>query len=387
MAHIYGFTGQPRSGKSYGVVENIILPCLKLGRTVVTNIPMKIDVLAGDIDSGHLVPLTNEIMNPEDGNVHAQYPGAVWVIDEIWNWWPAGITANAMPKHHMEFFRMFGHSIGAQGIAADIVLISQDLADIPKPIRSIMHYNYYAEKLDAVGAANRFTVKVFRMREGNRVQPAASVIFGKYDEKVYRYYKSHTQISESAPSGINHGEEQRVDKRGNVFKKPVFKVLLLLLILLPFMIYKVVDYFDSFGVVETTQVSEQDDHIQKKLELARQKFKEKNDESMAGVEGSQVGSADDLPGTSNASEPEESEPPPMKTSDYWQLTGYIAYEGNSVWLVTSRDRYVRQLPQAACEPVQGTLEYQCVIDGSRIVTSWTGYRSNVVAATTGGQIN
>lgn len=386
MAHIYGFTGQPRSGKSYGVVENIILPCLKLGRTVVTNIPMKMEALAADLDCGHLVPLTDELMNPQEGTIHAQYPGAVWVIDEIWNWWPAGITANAMPKHHMEFFRMFGHSIGSQGIAADIVLISQDLADIPKPIRSIMHYNYYAEKLDAVGAANRFTVKVYRMREGNRVQPAASVIFGKYDQAVYKYYKSHTQMSDQVPTGINHGEEQRVDGRGNVLKKPVFKVLALLLLLLPFMIYQVVDYFSSFGD-QSAPVPAAQEQSRQPVKPAKPVQEEMTHERVAIVPADEVGQKVDVPRKEASQDAQELAVPEMKTSDYWQLTGHIAYEGSEVWLVTSRDRYVRQLPQDACDTVEGTLEVRCVIDGSRIVTRWTGYRSNVVAATTGGQIN
>lgn len=386
MAHIYGFTGQPRSGKSYGVVENIILPCLRLGRTVITNIPMRMEALAADLDCGHLVPLTDEMMNPTEGTIHSQYPGAVWVIDEIWNWWPAGITANAMPKHHMEFFRMFGHSIGPQGIASDIVLISQDLADIPKPIRTIMHYNYYAEKLDALGASDRFTVKVYRMREGARVQPAASVIFGKYDEKVYRYYKSHTQVSDAAPSGINHGVEQRVDGRGNVFKKPVFKVLAVLLLLLPFMIYKVVDYFDSFGD-QSAPGAEQHQEPKQRVKPAEQVQEQKTHERVAIVQADEVGQKADGSRKEATQDAQELAVPEMKTSDYWQLTGHIEYEGSQVWLVTSRDRYVRQLPQDACETVDGTLEVRCVIDGSRIVTRWTGYRSNVVAATTGGQIN
>lgn len=281
---------------------------------------------------------------------------------------------------------MFGHSIGPQGIASDIVLISQDLADIPKPIRTIMHYNYYAEKLDALGASDRFTVKVYRMREGARVQPAASVIFGKYDEKVYRYYKSHTQVSDAAPSGINHGVEQRVDGRGNVFKKPVFKVLAVLLLLLPFMIYKVVDYFDSFGD-QSAPGAEQHQEPKQRVKPAEQVQEQKTHERVAIVQADEVGQKADGSRKEATQDAQELAVPEMKTSDYWQLTGHIEYEGSQVWLVTSRDRYVRQLPQDACETVDGTLEVRCVIDGSRIVTRWTGYRSNVVAATTGGQIN
>jgi len=42
---VVAYTGLPGSGKSYGVVENVIIPCLQEGRPIVTNLPLKLGEL------------------------------------------------------------------------------------------------------------------------------------------------------------------------------------------------------------------------------------------------------------------------------------------------------------------------------------------------------
>ena len=56
---ITAYTGLPGSGKTYGVVQHVIVPALQAGRRVVTNIPMRADVVASRGWPGELVRVTS----------------------------------------------------------------------------------------------------------------------------------------------------------------------------------------------------------------------------------------------------------------------------------------------------------------------------------------
>jgi len=45
---ILAYTGLPGHGKSYGVVENVILPALRMKRVVYTNIPLNDELCIND---------------------------------------------------------------------------------------------------------------------------------------------------------------------------------------------------------------------------------------------------------------------------------------------------------------------------------------------------
>ena len=50
---IVGYSGLPGSGKSYGVVENVVIPALEAGRHIITNIP-NITINPGNCQLFHL---------------------------------------------------------------------------------------------------------------------------------------------------------------------------------------------------------------------------------------------------------------------------------------------------------------------------------------------
>jgi len=61
------YCGRPGSGKSYGVVENVIVPAFKQGRDVVTNLPLVVDELRKAFPESptRLNMVTNEEITPE----------------------------------------------------------------------------------------------------------------------------------------------------------------------------------------------------------------------------------------------------------------------------------------------------------------------------------
>ena len=42
------YCGRPGSGKSYGVIENVLIPALKTSRIIYTNIPLHLDIIEQD---------------------------------------------------------------------------------------------------------------------------------------------------------------------------------------------------------------------------------------------------------------------------------------------------------------------------------------------------
>lgn len=198
--------GLPGSGKSYTTVANIILPALKNGRIVVTNIPMK------DCESfpGKLIQFTNEEAK-EAGFFNKLPKGCIFVLDEVWRIWPAGMTANKINEEHKAYFAEHRHLVNDKGESSEIVLVSQDLQQIAAFFRSLVETTFRTVKLEKVGAKNSFRVDVYSGAITGGSPPESKrekQLYGKYSKDVYKYYKSHTKSDGSAV-----GMEQRPDKR------------------------------------------------------------------------------------------------------------------------------------------------------------------------------
>ncbi|MBW4980748.1 hypothetical protein KZZ05_20960, partial [Marinobacter adhaerens] len=92
---IVGYSGLPGSGKSYGVVENVVIPALEAGRHIITNIPLKLGRLSDDYPQGKVTIFDNK----EAENDHTffdleRHPaGVIWIIDEAWRFWKSGMKA------------------------------------------------------------------------------------------------------------------------------------------------------------------------------------------------------------------------------------------------------------------------------------------------------
>ncbi|QIB64057.1 zonular occludens toxin domain-containing protein [Kineobactrum salinum] len=89
---ITAYSGLPGSGKSYSVVEHVILPALRAGNIVWTNIPMDPDLM--DSEFGGLLKQfkISEIEENQNWFQETFTPGATIVIDEAWRLWPAGLA-------------------------------------------------------------------------------------------------------------------------------------------------------------------------------------------------------------------------------------------------------------------------------------------------------
>jgi zona occludens toxin len=225
---ILAYTGIPGSGKSYAVVEHQILPALRAGRIVVTNVPVKADLIRKDIPSADIrdFPIQTIATQPE---LMAEVvpPGAIFVLDEVWRLFPSGVKANQVPEQFRSFFAEHRHRMDAGGNSTQIVLVTQDLAQIGAFARQLVEQTFRITKLSTLGIpmSNRYRVDMYAGPVAGPNPPQNGRIrqvFGRYDKKVWQYYDSHTQ-SEAGEGAIPN--EKGVDARANAFKRPFYVAL------------------------------------------------------------------------------------------------------------------------------------------------------------------
>jgi zona occludens toxin len=226
---MYAYVGLPRSGKSYNVVANVIVPALRDGRTVVSNVPVYVDKLRAKLETenpgkpqGEFLEFPVDIVAQDPERI-ADYvkAGCVFVLDEVWRLWPAGEKANKVPDVYKSIIAEHGHRVDAQGNAIHIVLVVQDLGNIGMFARRLVEQTFIHTKLGHMGTPSRFRVDIYHGAVTGTTGPKDKRIremFGKYDSSVWDLYKSHT-MSEAAKDG---GNEKGIDKRGNVWRQPMF---------------------------------------------------------------------------------------------------------------------------------------------------------------------
>ena len=231
---IYAYVGLPGSGKSYNSVENVIVPALREGRRVVTNIPLNRDAISHlpDIGSGgELVnfPVTEVAQDPELIRKYVE-AGDVFVLDEVWRLWPQGLKSNEVPEAFKSLLAEHRHMLDAQGRSVHICLVTQDLGLIAPFARKLVEQTFVHTKMGHMGAEGRFRVDIYQASmtgvvgsEKNRIRQ----IFGTYKKEVWELYQSHTMAKSPVGGAV---QERAIDRRGNVLKKPFFTVFLPLMV-------------------------------------------------------------------------------------------------------------------------------------------------------------
>ncbi|WP_285960736.1 zonular occludens toxin domain-containing protein [Pseudomonas tohonis] len=210
------YSGQPGAGKSYSVVAHVIIPALKKGRHVVTNIPLE-DELLIEVFGGRITQLQDDdLLDPE---LPEHIPnGCVAIIDECWERWPSGQRLSKAPPGDLHWLKKHRHRVDAEGNAMQVVLCSQNPADLAKWVRDLIRHTFFMNKLEDVGAENKFSIKIYKGCPTGENPPARYLIrtaYGNYDPDIYQYYKSATQ-SESN----DVGDEVAMDKRTSIWSSP-----------------------------------------------------------------------------------------------------------------------------------------------------------------------
>jgi zona occludens toxin len=224
---VTAYVGEPGSGKTYEVVSEVVLPALREGRRVVSNIrglhfdEMKAYLMVEcavpeeRIGELHLVDVEDpgkpDFFYTETNQGAVVRPGDLVVLDECWRWFGKGMVIN---KAMFEFFRMHRQYVDAKGVSCDVVLISQSIQDIDRKVLVVVEKHFRMEKYKAFGSKKRYSVEMFN---GYKVSGNARVrmLARKYNPRFFPFYSSY------AGKG---GDEREVDKRFNIWKSPLFLI-------------------------------------------------------------------------------------------------------------------------------------------------------------------
>lgn len=194
---IYAIVGRPRSGKSYESVAYHILPAVKKGRKVVTNVSLNIDFFVQVFGEPvrDLIEIVDGQLNQygkmdRPFSSHEHYTddwrdengvGPLYVIDEA----HMVLPNRQLDSKILEFYSLHGH----YGI--DIILLTQNLRKIHRDIKDMIELTYYCAKNTALGSDKSYTKKV---RVGATTE-TVNEEQRKYRKEIFPFYKSHTQSS------------------------------------------------------------------------------------------------------------------------------------------------------------------------------------------------
>lgn len=212
------YVGLTGSGKSYSVVTHVIIPALKNKRPVFTNIPMHNDLLLKDFGQEIITFDLKDIIDNENWWSEVFIAGSILVLDEVWRLWPSGMKASQVRDTDKEFLAEHRHLV-MDGRSTEIVLVTQDLAQIANFARTLIDQTIRTENLERIGLKGRFKVYFYFGAVTGQKPPKSKVdkvtTLQKYDKKYYQYYKSHTKSDGGA------GVELKTDSRTNVLKSGV----------------------------------------------------------------------------------------------------------------------------------------------------------------------
>lgn len=236
------YTGLMRSGKSYEVVSEVIVPAVRLGRRVVTNVDgisqekiheYLIANYPDDDDSlyGLIVHVENtQVFLPEffpyyddQKGAHTDtivQPGDLVCIDEAWRFW--GSTDCKIHKNHKSFFLEHGHFTNEKTkVACDLVLMIQDMGTLNRFVKNVIAFNFRTHKKVSLGLTNTYSLNMW---EGNK-QTQGSLIGNwtrRYKKEIFPLYSSF--------KGGAEGVMVNADRRQNIFTNKKLWFMLALMI-------------------------------------------------------------------------------------------------------------------------------------------------------------
>jgi zona occludens toxin len=227
---ISAYVGLPGHGKSYGVVENIIIPALEQKRLIFTNIPMVEDEVFKRFGINVIQFDVKDIKSDSDWWSNTFIAGSMFVIDEVPKLWPAGLKANGMRESDRDFLAEHRHLVGDEGFSTEIILVVQNLTMIAAFPRGLIETTFWVVKHIKMGSTKRYRVDVYSgvmSGQSPQLSKREREIQGKFKPEVFALYHSHTK----SKTGLA-GNETRVDSRFNMFKGASIKIGITLFIVL-----------------------------------------------------------------------------------------------------------------------------------------------------------
>jgi zona occludens toxin len=215
----YIVAGETGAGKTNYVMSKYVMPSVKEGRTVYTNIrgvcPYTMGALE-KIDFLGIDQLIVELDHTDTNKVQHFYEwlpkNAVMVVDEAQNYFGSRSWNTRANKELIPFLTMNRH------YGNDIVFITQDPSLIDAAIRTLANNTFYLSNLRLLGSPNKAKVRMYKGCDVSEENVLETVTY-THDKNAFEYYSSR----------VDGAEEQKVKKHIATNKKFVFIMVFALL--------------------------------------------------------------------------------------------------------------------------------------------------------------
>ncbi len=375
---IIAYIGLSGHGKSYDIVASVILPALRKGRIVYHNLTLfETECMARSKGAGMLVQIPEGATAEEVVQNHP--PGAVVVLDEVYQYWPAGTVVSRLPKNQLEYFAKHRHSLDWQGRSTNVYIVDQELSTTAKFICNRVDKTAIHTKLDDLGAAKRYRVDIY-----NRSVPLDSPpekkfvrsLYGRYDPAIFSCYKSHTL--DSRGEGVTEGDvlEEKAEKRATIWGDWRIRGAIASVLALPVVVGMAMAQFKSLGTPEQT------DQVQ--AEVVEARSGERSDSTTPADRPTSIQTVPTTAVIASSTDRPTTEPnvvPSLdlealdqgpKLSKLWRVGGVLTTSsgGGFAHLVSATGS--KRMNASECE-TDGAGNWRCpVIDGT--ATMWSGSR-------------
>lgn len=266
---IFAYTGLMGHGKTYQVVESVVVEKYKLGFDIITNISglnednIKAYILKhnkdydpsnfgtirffneGDPQLPDFFPTEKEVVDSETGQTKKVVipgivkPGDLVIVDEAWQYWDTGFK---FPQNHIHFFRYMRHFVNSKGQTSDLVIITQDITTIDRQLKKLVEMLFHTNKPKML-TSNMYNLTIY---QGSNLRKTSLISHGsipkKYNPEIFPLYKSYTE---------DNAKEALVDDRVVFWKSKSFIASIIGFFVLGFLgIYMLYSYFSQFTKAE-----------------------------------------------------------------------------------------------------------------------------------------
>lgn len=362
---IDAYTGMPGHGKTYGVVEHVIIPSLKQGRHVVTNIPLEVDALLGEF-GGTIAQLPPDWFERRDLSELAPN-GCVLVLDELWRRWPKGQKTNAAALEDKALLAEHRHRVDEKGQSMRVVLVTQDLEQIATWVTLLVETTYRIVKK----SKKYYRVDIYRGAAKGQRPPKTALLrqtAGTFKPTVWCYYKSATQ---SATGDV--GDESKADGRASLLRSwGLWGLIGIVTVCGVFGVMGVRSFFSTPVVPKPPEpapvATPEPQPAPSRTSRAATAVYSKPEGPVMSMTWRVGGYVMAPVGSWRPPAPQEPEPDGI----YWQNTGNAKPVSKTARVVlVSNSGLTRVVPLGECRFFAGQMDMYCDIDGERI-TPWTG---------------
>ena len=229
------YSGLNGSGKSYGVVANVVIPCLEKGIAIATNLKFK-DALYERFPNAVIESFESSDLVCESGP-YIEYlfqerfkKCSLFIFDEAQEYLNSSFTEKHFSQEASTFFTMLRHRKVTYDDCTRIshaIYITPGADRLSKFIRGLIATTYLHKKLDAIGLDNRYRVDIYDGTIAtDTTKKAKSVRGGWYRKDNFQYYYSQTlgAFGENDDDlDETFGLEENVDGRKSLLKGIVLK--------------------------------------------------------------------------------------------------------------------------------------------------------------------